>query len=111
MALIAGQGFQAVQSLGQFGANNANAIAGLNTQSGQANAGSILNRQAIDNNLYSGLRQQVQQAVMGGAGGGSGFSLSSLFGGGSSPLSGIGINPSSLPTLNPASLPATSLPF
>lgn len=113
------QGLSATGQLGQIGANNASQIADLNTGSGQANAGMILGKQAIDNNLFSGLRQKVQQAAMAaagapGGGGGGGFDLSSLanlFGG----SGGGAIRPldlSTMPNIS-TSLPSASagLPF
>lgn len=94
-------GLGATTSLGNFGANNAQQIAGLNVGAGQANAGSILGQQAIDNNLYSGLRSTVASAagIPSGSGGSGGFDLSSLFskmGGGSPVQSGLASNNSFL---------------
>jgi hypothetical protein len=67
---VSQQGFGATALGANLGANNAAQLAGLDTGSGQANAGAILGKQAIDNNLYSGLRQQVQQALTAAMGGG-----------------------------------------
>lgn len=92
------------QNATEFGAglgqNNANMLAGLDTGSGQSNAGAILGKQSIDNNLFSGIRQQIQQAAMAAAGvpptGAGGGDISSLLsallrpGGATPPFSGSG---------------------
>jgi hypothetical protein len=114
------QGLGAATNLAGFGAQNASQLAGLDTGSGQANAGMILGRQAIDNNLFSGLRQKVQQAASAaagapGGGGGGGFdlsSLASLFGGSGGGGSVRPLDLSSMPKINIA-LPSagSGLPF
>jgi len=84
---MSSQGLSAANSLGSFGAQNANSIADLLVGSGKANAGAILNRQAVDNNTDSQLGKLF---------GGSGVSdqisglLKSLTGGGGSIFSGSG---------------------
>jgi hypothetical protein len=78
------QGLQATEFGGQLGAANAGQLSGLDTGSGQANAGAILNKQAVSNNMFSQLQQLVAGAASGGAGGGLSSligPLSSLFGG------------------------------
>lgn len=88
---LQGQGLRAALGLGEFGQKNATTIADLTTGIGKAQAGSILNRQAIDNNLYAGLRQKVESAIGGLGGlGGIASSLGSLFGGAGGGLGGGG---------------------
>lgn len=77
------QGLGAATNLGQFGANNASQLAGLDTGSGQANAGAILGKNAVSNNMFSQIQKMIQSAATGGMGGGGGFDISSL-------LSGLG---------------------
>jgi hypothetical protein len=73
------QGLQATEFGGQLGAQNAGALAGLDTGAGQANSGAILNKAAVTNNMFSGIQKLIMQAVSAGAGGGGGFGA--LFGG------------------------------
>lgn len=75
---LAGIGQNAIGNLAQLGAQNAGSVADLTTGIGNVNAGRILGVQGIDNNLFSGLRQQVSNVIMGGAGGGTGGSAASL---------------------------------
>ena len=75
---ISSQGLSATGGLANLGAANAQSIAGLTTGIGNAQAGSILGQQAIDNKLYSGLRQTTGSIITGGLGGGAG-GLGSLF--------------------------------
>lgn len=84
---VSQQGLSAAGQLGSFGAQNANSIADLLVGSGKANAGSILNGQAVDNNTDSQLSKLF---------GGSGVSdqlsglLKSMTGGGGNIFSGSG---------------------
>jgi hypothetical protein len=78
---LTSQGLNATQNLAALGANNAAQLAGLDTSSGSANAGAILNKQAVSNNMFNQLQGLATSALSGGASGG----LSSLIG----PLSSL----------------------
>lgn len=78
---LSSQGLNATGQLGNFGAQNAGQIAGLDTSSGSANAGAILGKQAVQNNMFSQLQGLATSALSGGAGGGI-SSLLGIFGGG-----------------------------
>lgn len=76
------QGFGATQFGANLGAQEAGQLAGLDTGSGQANAGAILGKTAVSNNMFSQLQKLLQQAVSAGAGGGGDIgSILSMFGG------------------------------
>lgn len=82
---VSDDGLGASNSLAQLGANNASALGGLSVQSGNSNAGAILGQQ----NLSNQLSQQISSALAG-LGGGGGFNLGSLLGGGSkAPAGGV----------------------
>jgi hypothetical protein len=76
---LAQQGQQATEFGGQLGANNATQMAALDTGAGSANAGAILGKTAVSNNMFAQIQKLIQSAASAGAGGGGGFG--SLFGG------------------------------
>lgn len=92
---LATQGLNATEFGGNLGASTAGQIAGLDTASGQSNAGAILGKTAVTNNMFDQIQKTIQQAVMAGAGGGgaggAGSFFSSLFGGGSTPNIGAAL--------------------
>lgn len=98
LAPMSQQGLQATEFGGQLGAQNAGALANLDTGSGQANAGAILNKNAVTNNMFSGIQKLIMQAMSAGAGGGAGGAgggLGALLAGGSSPSIGLSLPSSS----------------
>lgn len=66
---IQSAGQSAAGMLGGFGANSATQRAGLTTDAGNVAAGSILGRQAVQNNTISSLTGILSNAISGGAGG------------------------------------------
>lgn len=78
---LSSQGLGATQFGAGLGANNATQLAGLDTGSGQANAGAILNKNAVTNNMFSGIQKLITSAISGGMGGGGSFDISSILGG------------------------------
>lgn len=113
---LSGQGLNATGQLGQFGAQKAGAIANLDTGSGDSNAGAILGKQAVSNNMYDQLQKIVTSAVTGGAGGGIGSAVSSFLGGGGAPNifsgsgSGYGANGGALPNFPTFASPLAQIP-
>lgn len=101
---VSSQGFGATALGANLGAQNAGALGQLDVGSGQANAGAILGKQAIDNNLFSGLRQQLQQAAMAAMGG---PSSGSIFSGAGSGYGASGGALPNFPKIN-ISLPSAS---
>jgi hypothetical protein len=81
------QGLQATEFGGGLGANNATQMAGLDTGAGAANAGAILGKTAVSNNMFAQIQKLIQSAASAGAGGGFG----SLFSGGSAPNLGLAL--------------------
>jgi hypothetical protein len=104
---LATQGLGATEFGAGLGQNNANALAGLDNQSGQQNALAITNKNTVSNNMFDQLQKLVTSAVSGGAGGG--FNLASLFGGSSggsaAPYAGVGPIGSYGPPSTPMTLP------
>jgi len=74
------QGFGATQFGAGLGAQNAAQLGQLDVGSGQANAGAILGKNAVNNNMFSEIQKTLQNAATGGMGG-AGSILGSLFGG------------------------------
>lgn len=77
---LSSQGLSATGQLGQLGTQNAGNVANLDTQSGAANAGSILGQQTVTNQATSGLQTQLSN-IFGGSGGITNL-LGGLFGSG-----------------------------
>lgn len=106
LAPLMSQGFGATQFGAGLGAQNAAQFGQLDVGSGQANAGAILNKNAVTNNMFSGIQKLIQSATTAGMGGGGGFDISSLLsslgGGGSGSIfsgagSGYGASGGALP--------------
>jgi hypothetical protein len=94
------QGLGATEYGAGLGAQNAGHLADLDTGAGSANAGAILGKTAVTNNMFDQIQKIIQSAASGGAGGG--FNLGSLFNGG-----GGGGGIPSFPKINIA-LPSSS---
>lgn len=73
---LTGQGLGAAGSLAGVGANTANNLSDLAMAQGNVNSGLTLNRQAVNNNFYSGVSKSLGGAAFGGLGGSGGVDRS-----------------------------------